>query len=61
MTHTKNPALNNIIKNGIFDNLELQKYLLATDLLQDSTQQSLDVIITDDGFNNVFVRRVLEA
>ena len=61
LTHAKNPALNNIIKNGIVDNLELQKYLLATGLLQDSIQQSLDMIVTDGSFNNAFVRRVLDA
>ena len=40
LTHSKNPTLNNIIKNGVVDNLGLQKYLLATGLLQDSVQQS---------------------
>ena len=61
MTHAKNPTLNNVIKNGTADNLELQKYLLATGLLQDGIQQSLDMIITDGGFNDVSVRRVLDA
>ena len=42
------------------DNLELQKYLLATGLLQDSIQQSLDMIVTDGGFNNAEVRRELD-
>ena len=55
------PTLNNIIKNGAADNLELQKYLLATGLLQDGIQQSLDMIVTDGGFNDVSVRRVLDA
>ena len=27
LTHSKNPTLNNIIKNGAVDNLELQRYL----------------------------------
>ena len=40
LTHSKNPTLNNIIKNSVVDNLGLQKYLLATGLLQDSVQQS---------------------
>ena len=47
LSHVKNPALNRIIKNGIVDNAELQKYFLATGLLQDSVQPSLDMIITD--------------
>ena len=56
MTQSKNSTLNNIIKNGVVDNLDLQKYLLATGLLQDSIQQSLDMIVTDGGFNDVAVR-----
>ena len=59
MTHSENPTLNNIIKNDVVDNLELQKYLLATSLLQDSIQQSLDMIVTDGGFNDAVVRREL--
>ena len=58
LTQSKNPTLNNIIKNGRVDNLELQKYLLATGLLQDSIQQSLDMIVTDGGFNDAAVRRI---
>ena len=38
LTQSKNPTLNNVIKNGVVDNLELQKYILATGLLQDSVQ-----------------------
>ena len=43
LSHVKNPTLNKIIKNGIADDVELQKYLLATDFLQDSSQQILDI------------------
>ena len=60
MTESKNPTLNNIIKNGVVGNLEFQKYLLATGLLQDSVQQSLDMIVTDGGFNDTAVRRELD-
>ena len=60
MTESKNPTLNNIIKNGVVGNLEFQKYLLATGLLQDSVQQSLDMIVTDGGFNDAAVRRELD-
>ena len=42
------------------DNLELQKYLLATGLLQDRVQRSLDMIVTDGGFNDATVRRELD-
>ena len=60
LTESKNPTLNNIIKNDVVGNLELQKYILATDLLQDSVQQSLDMIVTDGGFNDAAVRRELD-
>ena len=60
LTESKNPTLNNIIKNGVVGNLEFQKYLLATGLLQDSVQQSLDMIVTDGGFNDAAVRRELD-
>ena len=43
------------------DNLSLQKYLLATRLLRDSIQDSLDMIVTDGNFNNATVRRVLDT
>ena len=38
LTHSKNATLKNMIKNDVVDNLELQKYLLAAGLLQDSMQ-----------------------
>ena len=60
LTQSKNPTLNNIIKNGVVDNLELQKYLLPTGLLQDSVQQSLGMIVNDGGFNDAAVRRELD-
>ena len=60
LTESKNPTLNNIIKNRVVGNLEFQKYLLATGLLQDSVQQSLDMIVTDGGFNDAAVRRELD-
>ena len=60
LSHVKNPTLNKIIKNGIVDDVELEKYLLATGLLQDSIQQSLDMVVTDGFFNNAAVRRELD-
>ena len=60
LNHVKNPTLNKIIKNRIVDNVEFQKYLLATDLLQDSIQQSLDMVVTDGFCNNAAVRRELD-
>ena len=52
--------MNKVIKNGIVDDIDLQKYLLATGLLQDSIQQSLDMVVTDGSFNNSAVRRELD-
>ena len=60
LSHVKTSTLNKIIKNGIVDNIELQKYLLATGLLQDSIQQSLDMVVTDGFFSNAAVRRELD-
>ena len=41
--HLENPAIKNVIKDGIVDNLSLQNYLLATGLLKDRIQDSLDI------------------
>ena len=60
LSHVKNLTLNKIIKNGIFNDVKVQKYLLATGLLQDSIQQSLDMVVTDVFFNNAAVRRELD-
>ena len=60
LSHAENPTLNKIIKNGIVDDVELQKCLLATGLLQDSIQQSLDIVVTDGFFNNAAVRKELD-
>ena len=50
LSHVKNPTLNKTVKNGIVNDVELQKYLSATGLLQDSIQQSLDMVVTDGFF-----------
>ena len=60
LSHVKIPTLNKITKNGIVDSAELQKYLLETGLLQDSIQQSLDMVVSDGFFNNAAVRRELD-
>ena len=60
LSYVKNLALNKIIKNGIVDDVELQKYLLATDLLQNTIQQNLDMVVTDGFFNNAAARRELD-
>ena len=61
VSHLKNPAIDNVIKGGKIDNLALQKYLLATDLLQDTIQENLNMVARDDNFNNASVRRELDT
>ena len=57
--HLENPAIKDVIKDGVVDNLSFQKYLSATGLLKDSIQDSLDMIVADGKFNDVSVRRAL--
>ena len=49
VAHLENPAFVDVVKNGIVDDLSLQKYLLATGPLKDNIQDSLDIIVSDDG------------
>ena len=56
----KNPAIENVVKGKTADDLSIQKYLLATGLLEDTIQNNLDMIITDNEFNNGGIRRVLD-
>ena len=61
LRHLENPAIKDVIKDGIVDNLNLQKYLLATGLLEYSIQDSFNMIVTAGKFNNASVRRVLDT
>ena len=56
-----NPAINNVVKGKQNDDLSIQKFLLATDLLQDTIQDNLDMIVTDGEFNDAGVRRALDT
>ena len=60
ITNLNDAAIDDIIKNGNVDKLALQKYLLATGLLEDSIQENLEMIVTDGEFNNASVRRALD-
>ena len=60
ITNLNDPAIDDVIKNGNVDKLALQKYLLATGLLEDSIQENLEMIVTDGEFNNASVRRALD-
>ena len=55
-----NPAIENVVSGKDSDDLSIQKFLLATGLLEDSIQNNLDMIVTDGEFNNAGVRRVLD-
>ena len=55
-----NPAIDNVVKGKETDDLSIQKFLLATGLLEDTIQNNLDMIVTDNEFNNAGIRRVLD-
>ena len=55
-----NPAIENVVSGKDSDDLSIQKFLLATGLLEDSIQNNLDTIVTDGEFNNAGVRRALD-
>ena len=55
-----NSAIENVVKGKENDAISIQKFLLATGLLEDTIQNNLDMIVTDDDFNNAGVRRVLD-
>ena len=56
VAHLENPAKNDVVKGGKVDSSALQKFLLVTDLLQDSIQENLDMIVTDGSFNSASIR-----
>ena len=56
-----NPAIENVVNGNDADDSSIQKFLLATDLLQDSVQESLNMLVTDGHFNNASIRRVLDT
>ena len=59
--HLENPAIKDVVRDGVVDNIALQKYLLVTGVLKDSIQNSLDMIVTDGKFNNAGIRRALHT
>ena len=59
--HLENPAIKDVVRDGVVDNIALQKYLLVTGVLKDSIQNSLDMIVTDGKFNNAGIRRPLDS
>ena len=56
-----NPAIDNVVKGKQNDDLSIQKFLVATDLLEDAIQDNLDMIVTDGEFNDPGVRRALDT
>ena len=61
VAHLENRAINDVVKDGKVDSLALHQFFFATDLLQDSIQENLDMIVTDGGFNNASIRRALDT
>ena len=61
VAHLENRAINDVVKGGKVDSLALQKFLLVTDLLQDSIQENLNMIVTDGGFNDASICRALDT
>ena len=61
VAHLENRAINDVVKDGKVDSLALHQFFFATDLLQDSIQENLDMIVTDGGFNNASIRQALNA
>ena len=61
VTKLDNPAIENVVNGNEADDLPVQKFILAANLLQDSVQESLNIIVTDGDFNNASIRRVLDT
>ena len=59
VAHLENPAINDVVKGSKVDSLVLQKFLLATDLMQDSIQENLKV--TNGSFNDASIGRALDT
>ena len=55
-----NSAIENVISGKENDDISIQKFLLATGLLEDTIQNNLDMIVTDGDFNNAGIRRALD-
>ena len=61
VAHLENPTINDVVKGGKVDSLMQQTFLLATDLLEDSIQENLDMIVTENSFNNASIRQALDT
>ena len=55
-----NPAID-VVKGKKNNYLSIQKFLLATDLLEDTIQDNLDMIVMDGHFIEAGVRRALDT
>ena len=56
-----NPVIDDVVRGKKTDDISIQKFLLATDLLQDTIQDNLYMIVTDGDFNDASVRRALDT
>ena len=60
VSQLNNPAIDNVVKGKETDDFSVQKFLIATGLLEDTIQNNPDMIVTDNEFNNAGIRRVLD-
>ena len=56
-----NPVIDDVVRSKKTDDISIQKFLLATDLLQDTIQDNLDIIVTDADFDDASVQRALDT
>ena len=61
VAHLENPVINDVVNGGKVDSLPLQIFLLATDLLQNSIQENLNMIVMDGSFNDASIHRALNT
>ena len=55
-----NLAIENVINGKENDDISIQKFLLATGLLEDTIQNNLDMIVTNSDFNDAGIRHALD-
>ena len=61
VSHLKNSALDNVLKSSKVKDVDLQKYLLATGLMQDTIKENLNTIVRDCDLNAASIRRKLDT
>ena len=60
LSNTNDPAFQNSIIDTLNNRADLQKYLLATSDYGKNIQENINSVVTDEKFNDVLVRRILD-